>query len=148
MRLQKISFPAKGSDALDPHTFPGLQRYAGQAVDNGPKAKAFADQFIAVHLNAVGRGQTYAQVSAGSRANPTDQKLAAQRQTLFEGETLRGLLLSAWGWSVVGRISGLAAYGALAGASVALAVALLSGLARRETLTVRSSRLAPALLAA
>jgi len=37
---QKISFPAKGSPALDPKEFPGLQRYAGQAVDNGPKAKA------------------------------------------------------------------------------------------------------------
>ena len=33
--------------ALDPKQFPGLQRYAGQAVDNGAKAKAYADQFIA-----------------------------------------------------------------------------------------------------
>ena len=35
---------------LDAKEFPGLQRYAGQAVDNGPKAKAYADQFIKTHL--------------------------------------------------------------------------------------------------
>jgi hypothetical protein len=46
LSAQKISFPVKGSPALDPKEFPGLQRYAGQTVDNGPKAKAYADQFI------------------------------------------------------------------------------------------------------
>ena len=47
---QKIAFPPKGSPALDPKEFPGLQQYAGQTVDNGPKAKAYADEFIKVHL--------------------------------------------------------------------------------------------------
>ncbi|MBV8161455.1 MAG: hypothetical protein JO265_11080, partial [Acidimicrobiia bacterium] len=63
---QKISFPAKGSPALDPKEFPGLQRYAGQAVDNGPKAKAYADQFIAAHLKSVAGGKTYSQVSTAA----------------------------------------------------------------------------------
>src|SRR5882757_9305407 len=56
---QKISFPPKGSPALDPKEFPGLQRYAGQAVDNGAKAKAYADQFIKAHLAGVANGKTY-----------------------------------------------------------------------------------------
>src|SRR5262249_885751 len=105
LAAQKIVFPPKGSEGLSPKEFPGLQRYAGQAVDNGPKAKACADQFIATHLKGVAGGQTYSQVSAASLADPTNTKLAGQAQTLFRGETLRGLLLYAWGWSVVAMIA-------------------------------------------
>src|SRR6185312_16029420 len=112
---QKIAFPPKGP-ALDPKEFPGLQRYAGQAVDNGPKAKAYADQFIKVHLSQVADGKTYSEVSEESRANPTDEKLSGQVQTLFRGETLRGLLLYAWGWSVVGAIATYTAFAAFMGA--------------------------------
>jgi len=117
---QKISFPVKGSPALDPKELPGLQRYAGQIVDNGPKAKAYANQFIGAHLKAVAGGKTYSEVSAASLANPTDQKLAGQANTLFRGETLRGLLLYAWGWSVVGMIATWTALGAFAGALIVL----------------------------
>ena len=46
LNAQDITFPAKGSAALDPTEFPGLQQYAGQKVDNGPKVKAYANQFI------------------------------------------------------------------------------------------------------
>lgn len=129
---QKIVFPPKGSPGLSPKEFPGLQRYAGQAVDDGPKAKAFANQFIGKHLKSVAGGKTYAEVSTASRANPGDQKLAGQRQALFEGETLRGLLLSAWGWSVVGWLTGMAAYAVFAGAGVTLAVLLWGFVRRRE----------------
>jgi hypothetical protein len=128
---QKITFPAKGSPALDPKTFPGLQQYAGQAVDNGPKAKAYANEFIKVHLSQVAGGKTYSQASEASRANPSDTKLAGQVQTLFRGETLRGLLLYAWGWSVVGMIASLVSWAAFAGAAVVL-VAMLYGLFRPE----------------
>ena len=127
---QKIFFPAKGSPALDPKEFPGLQRYAGQAVDNGPKAKAYADQFIAAHLRAVAGGKTYSQVSAAAIADPTNTQLAGQVQTLFRGETLRGLLLYAWGWSVVGRIAFWVAIAAFAGAGV-LGIAGIYDLTRR-----------------
>jgi hypothetical protein len=125
---QKISFPAKGSPGFDAKTFPGLQRYAGQAVDNGPKAKAFANQYIKVHLQeTTPQHYTYSQASTASRANPSDTKLAAAVQTLFRGETLRGLLLNAWGWSVVGSIAGWTAWGAFAGAALVL-FALIMGL--------------------
>ena len=128
---QKIVFPAKGSPALDPKTFPGLQRYAGQTVDNGAKAKAYADQFIKVHLSEIAGGKTYSQVSDASRANPKDAVLAAQVQTLFRGETLRGLLLYGWGWSVVGEIAFLAGIAALLGA-LAVLFGLILGFAAHE----------------
>jgi len=122
---QKISFPAKGSPALDPKEFPGLQRYAGQAVDNGPKAKAYADQFIRVHLEGIANGQTYSQVSAQAQADPTNQKLANTANTLFKGETLRGLLLYAWGWSVVAAIAYWVGIAAVLGAVAVLAALIL-----------------------
>jgi len=122
---QKISFPAKGSPALDPKEFPGLQRYAGQAVDNGPKAKAYADQFIRVHLEGIANGQTYSQVSAQAQADPTNQKLANTANTLFKGETLRGLLLYAWGWSVVAAMAYWVGIAAVLGAVAVLAALIL-----------------------
>lgn len=103
---QKIFFPAKGSPALDPKEFPGLQQYAGQAVDTGTKAKAYANEFIGAHLDKVAAGKTYAEVSALSMANPTNAALKGQAQALFQGETLRGLLLGdAYAFWTVGIIT-------------------------------------------
>jgi len=122
LSAQDITFPVKGSPGLAPAEFPGLQRYAGQKVDTGPKAKAYADQFIATHLKAAGGGQTYSQLSTAAQAAPNDAKLAATVNTLFKGETLRGLLLYAWGWSVVSTIGLYAAIGAFIGFLVMLLV--------------------------
>lgn len=128
LAAQQITFPAAGSKALTPAEFPDLQQYAGQQVVNGDQAKAYADGFIGRHLQAVAGGQTYAQVSAQSLANPTDQKLAGQVQTLFRGETLRGLLLNAYGWWQVGQYAFYAAIG-LTVAAFAVFVALVVELA-------------------
>jgi hypothetical protein len=113
LAAQLIYFPPAGSPALNPQEFPDLQQFAGQQVVNGDQAKAYADGFIGRHLEAVAGGQTYAQVSAKALANPTDQKLAAQVQTLFRGETLRGLLLNTYGWWQVGQYAFYAALGLL-----------------------------------
>ena len=131
LSAQKISFPPKGAPNFSAVEYPGLQRYAGQAVDNGPKAKAYANQFIGAHLKTIGGGKTYSELSAQAQANPTDTKLAGTVQTMFRGETLRGLLLYAWGWSVVGHIASLAAWAAFAGAAVVL-LALAYGLLRPQ----------------
>jgi hypothetical protein len=144
---EKIVLPAKGSPSLDPKEFPGLQRYAGQFVDNGPKAKAYANQFIAAHLKAAANGKTYAEVSTAAQQNPNNQALAAQANTLFKGETLRGLLLYAWGWSVVGRIAFWVALAAFVGAAVVLA-AMIYGLTRPEPAAIASSDESPVRLAA
>ncbi len=105
-----------------PKTFPDLQQYAGQKVDTGPKAKAYANGFINRHLAEVAGGKTYSQVSAASIADPTNAKLTGQVATLFKGETLRGLLLYAWGWSVVSTIALYAAIAALIGFFIMLVV--------------------------
>jgi hypothetical protein len=136
---QKISFPPKGSPGLDPKEFPGLQRYAGQAVDSGPKAKAYADQFIKVHLNGIAGGQTYSQVSAQAQAHPNDTALAGKVQTLFRGETLRGLLLYAWGWSVVGEIAYFSGIAAALGAIVVLFALALGFFAHEREVKRHSS---------
>ena len=104
---QKIYFPPsseiKPGGALDPAEYSQAARnYAGQQVDNGDKAKVYANDFIGVHLGEIAGGQTYSQVSAKAQANPTNLALAAQANTLFRGETLRALLLNAWGWWQVG----------------------------------------------
>jgi hypothetical protein len=101
---QKISFPPKGSPAL----LPGIEQYAGQQVVNGGQAKAYANGFIAEHLSKIAGGKTYAEVSSAAIADPKNAKLAEQKASLFQGETLRGLLLNAWGWSVVGTVATLA----------------------------------------
>jgi len=101
---QKIFFPAAGSPAL----LPGIKQYAGQQLLSGDQAKAYANNFINVHLAKVAGGKTYSQVSALAIAAPTNTTRAAEKATLFQGETLRGLLLGAWGWSLVGTIATLA----------------------------------------
>jgi hypothetical protein len=103
---QKISFPAAGSAEL----LPGIKQYAGQQVVNGGQAKAYANDFINVHLSKIAGGKTYAEVSGAALANPKNAELAGQKAALFQGETLRGLLLNAWGWSVVGTIATLAGF--------------------------------------
>jgi hypothetical protein len=101
---QKIVFPAANS----PELLPGVKQYAGQQLVSGSQAKAYANNFINVHLSKVAGGQTYAQVSAAAIAAPKNAKLAEEKATLFQGETLRSILLSAWGWSLVGTIATLA----------------------------------------
>jgi hypothetical protein len=121
---QQIYFPVQGSAALSPARFPDLQQYAGQQVTNGDQAKAYANSFIGRHLQSVAGGKTYSQVSALAGANPKDATLAAQKQSLFQGETLRGLLLNAWGWSQVGMFAFWGGVG-LAVATVAVLLAFI-----------------------
>src|SRR5665213_1592912 len=119
LSAQKIYFPPKGSPGLDPAEFPGLQQYAGQLVDNGVKAKAYANEFIAVHLSKVAAGKTYSEVSTLSMADPTNTALQQQKSTLFQGEMLRGVLLGdGYAYWTFGQIAGLAAIACFAGAAV------------------------------
>lgn len=126
LAAQKVYFPPKGSPALNPQEFPGLQKYAGQQVDNGPKAKAFADEFIAVHLRKIADGKTYSEVSSEATKDPTNVKLQQQKQTLFQGETLRGMLLgTGYAYWTFGMIALYAAIAAFVGAVVMFVLVLL-----------------------
>ena len=126
LAAQQIFFPAKGSDSLnDPAIKPYLEQYAGQQMTNGAQAKAYADHFIAVHINEMTGGKTYAQLSAASLADPNNTELAGLVQTVFRGETLRGLLLNSYAFWQMGQI---ALYGAIAsfiGAGVMLLLSIL-----------------------
>jgi hypothetical protein len=123
---QKIYFPAKGNAELaDPKVGPYLNQYAGRQLTNGAQAKAYADHFIAVHLQKIGGGQTYAQLSAKAMAQPNNTQLAAQVNTVFKGETLRGMLLNAYAFWKLGQIALYAAYAAFAGAVIMLLLAAL-----------------------
>jgi len=124
---QKIYFPPKGSAALSPSEFPDLQQYAGQQVDNGQKARAYANGFIGRHIEKVAGGQTYAQVSSAALADPTNATLQQQKTTLFQGETLRGLLLNAYAFDTLGVISYYVAVTAFLGAGI-FAILVLLGL--------------------
>lgn len=127
---QKIYFPEKGSPALNPAEYPDLQKYAGQLVDDGEKAKAYANGFIGRHLEKIAGGKTYSEVSALAMKDPTNQKLQAQKQTLFQGETLRGLLLSAgYSYWTMGMLAKDAAIAFFTGVAV-MAVLVIMGLVR------------------
>lgn len=124
LAAQKIYFPEKGSPALDPAIYPDLQQYAGQLVDSPEKAKAYANGYIGRHLKKVANGKVYAEVSAEAQKDPTNQELQKQKQSLFQGETLRGMLLtSGYGFGTVGKVAGIAAYAAFIGSVVMLALA-------------------------
>jgi hypothetical protein len=132
---QNIAFPPAA--ALEEEGRTDLVKYAEQAVNTGPEAEAYAS-FINGHLEEVAGGQTFADLGTPERAakaaveaatadgsseavvadlQATADEISGQRNTLFKGETLRGLLLTAFAWSTVGRIAGYAAIGAfLAGA--------------------------------
>src|ERR1700712_1119049 len=126
LAAQQIFFPAKGSPGLaSPEIGPYLNKYAGQQLVNGAQAKAFADHYIAVHLKEASGGQTYSQLSAAAQKAPTDTKLAAEVNTAFKGETLRGMLLNAYAFDTMGRLAMIAAYVAFGGAALMI---LLSGL--------------------
>lgn len=128
LAAQKVYFPAAGSPGFDAAEFPDLQKYAGQQVDDGIKAKAYANGFIGRHLEKVAGGKTYSEVSAEAMKDPTNQKLAAQKQTLFQGETLRGLLLGdGYAYWMFGMMALYASIAAFAGAAV-MGILVLLGL--------------------
>lgn len=63
-------------------------------------------------------------------------EVSADRNTLFKGETLRGLLLSAYAWSTVGQIAGYAAIGAFVAAGL-MAVLVVMGVVHYWRMTAQ-----------
>ncbi len=142
---QNIAFPP--AEALEEDGRADLLEFAGQDVNTGPEAEAYAS-FINGHLMGIADGATYADLGTPEReanaaveaavAEGADEATIAelegeaaaitgQRNTLFRGETLRGLLLTAFAWATVGRIAGIAAIAAFA-AGGAMLVLVLMGL--------------------
>jgi len=125
---QKINFPAAGSASLT--SLPAADQsavnpYAGQQLLTGAQAEVFADHYINAHLSKIGGGKTYSELSADSMADPTNAALAGKVQTVFRGETLRGLLLNAYAFDTAASVAYIAAIGAASAAIVLLLLSLL-----------------------
>jgi hypothetical protein len=125
LTAQRIFFPPAGEAIADPRIEPYLAKYAGQQLVNGDQAKAYADHYIAVHLQDAAGGKTYAEVSSLAREDPENADLAAQKETLFRGETLRGLLLNAFAFWKVGQIAKLGSFVAFGLAAVMALLTIL-----------------------
>ena len=109
---QQISFPPQAAFAhpkagteITPSMIPSVSQYAGQQLLTGQQAEAYADHFIAVHIAEIGGGKTYSQLSAVAQAQPKNVVLAGQVATVFKGETLRSMLLNAYGWWKVSQVT-------------------------------------------
>jgi len=133
LAAQKIVFPPANSPAVAGAAFAPMRQYGGQLMTTGAQAQVYADHFIANHLKEIGGGQTYAQLSAKSLAQPKNTALAAQVQTMFRGETLRGLLLNAYAFWTIGQIMLYAAIAAFTGAGLLLLLALFGFIHLRRT---------------
>jgi len=125
---QNITFKPANTLTDEEKQAPCLVSYAGQKMTTGKQAECYANQFIGLHLKGIAGGKTYAdlgapqtalreQVAAAQASNAPNladlQKqladVTAQRETVFKGETLRGLLLTSYGFSEFGAKAAQAA---------------------------------------
>ena len=77
LSAQRITFPtaaafaqAKPGTEITPGMIPYLEKYAGQQLTTGAQAEAYANHFIAVHLQEIGGGKTYSELSGAAMALP------------------------------------------------------------------------------
>ncbi len=117
---QKISFTPANFLKADENA-PCLKSNAGKALVTGNQAECYANNYIGLHVKAINDGKTYSETSNDARTLDTklaampDQNSAAAKAlsgqaaalhgkatTLFQGETLRGLLLTSYGFSIFG----------------------------------------------
>jgi hypothetical protein len=133
LSAQDITMPEGAAlQSLPPADQAALKPYAGSPMDSGPEAKAYADHYIQAHLNAMSGGKTYSVISGQyvamtpeQKASPDGLKLAELRNTMFQGSTLRGLLLYGAAFATMGTMAGYAAIVAFAGALILLLLGLL-----------------------
>jgi hypothetical protein len=139
---QKITMPS-GKAIEDPAIKPYLSQYAGQELTTGAQAKAYADHYILVHMNKASGGKTYEEVSGEFMAMSQDKtadpskvaELGQLRQTLFMGNTLRGLLLNAYAFGTMGVIAWWGAIAAFIGSGLMFLLSFL-GIWHRRTVPV------------
>jgi hypothetical protein len=131
LAMQQIYFPPTAAFAhpkpgteITPSMIPSVSQYAGQQLLTGAQAKVYANDFIAVHLSNMPYHGVYATISAAARANPKSTALAALEQASFQGTTLRGMLLEAYGFSLIGTVM---FWGMIASFVLAAIVAVLVG---------------------
>jgi hypothetical protein len=130
-----------------------LVKYADQQVTTGAEAEAYAS-LIATHMEGIAGGKTYSEIDDRGAAQAvtdaqergaspdeiaelqaTANQLKGQRDSLFRGETLRGLLLTSFAWGRIGEIAAIAAWFAFVAAAVmtALVIAGIFHVVREHT---------------
>ena len=103
------------------------------------QAETYADHFILVHLNEMAKGMTYAQLStACHRRIPTNTKLSGEVATVFKGDTLRSMLLNAYGWWQVGTYALYAGFAMLIAALVVLGAFIFEVVSWRKSVRARA----------
>src|SRR5580692_1727380 len=121
---QQIVFPSKAAFAhpvaggeITPSMIGTVSKYAGEPLTTGAQAEVYANDFIAQHLNEIGGGKTYAQLSAAAMALPKGSAAytaaEAKVQSVFQGTTLRGLLLEAYAFgtfATIALVAGVSAF--------------------------------------
>ena len=141
---QQITFPpaaafdhAKVGTEITPSMIPSVSQYAGQQLLTGKQAEAYANDFINVHLNEIGGGKTYSELSTAAMALPKGSAeytaAEAQVQTVFQGTTLRGLLLEAYAFWQMGQIALFASIACFALAVVMLILTVFGFIHLRRT---------------
>lgn len=141
---QNIAFPSE--EGLPANTKDQLVKWAGMQVTTGEMARDYSDLYILEHMNAsatavMGKPATYSEVSGAYmglvRGGSTDTaqiaKLGELRQTLFMGNTLRGMLLEAYAFGTMGVIAGYGAIAALVGGLVMLLLSIAGLMHIRRT---------------
>lgn len=120
---------------------------AGEPLTSGKQAECYANEYIGLHVKSINGGKTYSESSGDARVlaekataameknpdSPAAQELQAQADaanaktdSLFRGESLRGLLLTSYGFSVFGERAAQAALVCFLAAAV-LGIATIAG---------------------
>ena len=132
---QNISFPA--AETMPEATKDRLAKWAEQKVTTGEMARDYSDLYIWEHMKAssiavAGVPLTYSEASGkymgmirGGTGTPEEiTQYADLRETLFMGNTLRGMLLQAYAFGTLGVIAGYSAIAALAGGVLMLLLSI------------------------
>ena len=128
LSAERIFFPEKESaafKALPASSQAAIGNNAGKQLLTGAQAEIFANNYIAVHLDKIGGGKTYAELSEASLADPSDAALAGKVQTVFRGQALRGILLNAYAFDTMATVALVAAYSSLVAGTVLAVLATL-----------------------
>jgi hypothetical protein len=141
---QNITFPAKIGMPAD--TRDQLAKWAEKSVTTGEMARDYSDLYIWEHMKAssvavMGKAATYSEVSSaylglvrsGSKDTEQITKLGELRDSLFMGNTLRGMLLTAYAFGTMGVLAGYGAIAALVGGVVMLLLSIAGLIHIRRT---------------
>jgi len=125
-----------------------LRENAGKPLTTGKQAECYANEYIGLHVTEINDGKTYSESSGDARElqakadaatksapdAPATAKLVTEAKAasgkvdaLFKGETLRGLLLTTYGFTIFGERAAQAALVCFLVAAI-LGIATVAGL--------------------